>query len=62
MNYFPEPNLEPPEPVQVDTCPVCGGEIYEGDICWEKDRQVICLWHLGAEIADWLGWRKAKAE
>ena len=62
MSYFPEPCLEPPEPVQVDTCPVCGGEIYEGDICWEQDGKLVCEWHLGAEMAVWLGWHNATAE
>jgi hypothetical protein len=62
MNWCPEPRLEPPEPVQVDTCPVCGGEIYAGDVCWEKDGDIICEWHLGDSVAEWLGWHRVEAE
>ena len=62
MSYFPELPLEPPDPVQVGTCPVCGGELYEGDLCWGKDGEVICDWHLGASVADWLGWHRVEAE
>lgn len=53
----PELSLEPPEPVVACFCPVCGGEVYEGDTAWQKDGELICEWHLGRDVAQWLGWK-----
>ena len=60
MMPFPEMSLEPPDPIQAGTCPVCGGELYEKDPCWKKDGEVICLWHLDAVMADYLDYRRAE--
>lgn len=58
---MPEMSCNPPEDVQVGTCPVCGGEIYEGEICWATDGELICSWHLDAVMAAHLGYRRTEA-
>lgn len=57
----PEMSLTPPEVEEICACPVCGSEIYEGDECWEKDRELICLWHLDTVMAQQLGYRRMEA-
>lgn len=54
----PEMSLDPPETPIACYCPVCGGEIYVDDAAWEKDGETVCGWHLGPEVARWLGWRR----
>ena len=40
MSYnCPEPNLNPPEPVEYTKCICCGGEIYKGESCFQY------IWH-----------------
>ena len=62
MINYPEMSLTPPEPEEIGFCPVCGGEIYEGDECWEKDRELICLRHLDTIMADYLDYRRKEAQ
>lgn len=62
MYDTPELGLAPPEPEIIGICPVCGGEIYAGEAVWTKDKEIICEWHLGAEIAQWLGYNKEVAQ
>lgn len=58
VRHYPEPILEPPEPVIIGYCPVCGGELYEGDTAWHKDGDIVCERHIDRECADWLGWER----
>lgn len=58
----PEMSFEPPETPIVCYCPVCGGEIYVGDEVWQKEGETVCEWHLGPDVALWMGWNKVNIE
>jgi predicted RNA-binding Zn-ribbon protein involved in translation (DUF1610 family) len=38
----PEPRLDPPEPVAVCQCALCGEDIYEGETCYELGLDFYC--------------------
>ena len=54
----PEPRLTPPEDVIIAHCPVCGYEIYDGEVCWAFDGNLLCEEHLSDLTAKFFGCRK----
>ena len=42
---YPQEMIDPPyeEPELVGECPVCGGEIYKGEVCYDAgDGTIVC--------------------
>lgn len=53
-----ERSLDPPEDVILAYCPVCGGEIYDGEVYWGYEGQMLCEYHLDDETAKVFGCMK----
>lgn len=55
---FPELPLEPKDDVIIGHCAVCGGEVYEGEVCWSDGNEKICEEHLDRMTAEHFGFHQ----